>query len=168
MIAERHENQVSPRETEIGCHPRPLRADRTFGYLHNYIRTDWINVRYIFNGDSFTRPFVRPPINFFDAAVERSRNRVPKMKECVFFEADVDKHRLQAHLNVSNLALENAADDVSGALTFDAVFLQPAVLEQRDTGFEFFDAENELVAGLSRGKPQNLFYLLYHKIEVVE
>ena len=90
------------------------------------------------------------------------------MKECVFFEADVDKHRLQAHLNVSNLALENAADDVSGALTFDAVFLQPAVLEQRDAGFEFFDAENELVAGLSRGKPQNLFYLLYHKIEVVE
>ena len=34
--------------------------------------------------------------------------------------------------------------------------------------FEFFDAEDELVAGLSRGKAQNLFYLLYHKIEVVE
>ena len=97
-----------------------------------------------FRGRLFARP-----IDFFNAAVERSRNRIPKMKERVFLKADVDEHRLQAHLDVSDLALVDAADDVPRALTFDAVFLQPAVLEQGNAGFEFFHAEYELVAGLA-------------------
>ena len=168
MITEGHQNQVAPRKTQIGRHPRPLRTDRAFGYLHDYIRADWVNAGYILYGDSFSRPLVPPPIDFFNAAVKRSRNRVPKMKERVFFEADVNKHRLQAHLDVSNFTLVNAADDVPRALTFDAVFLQPAVLEQGDARFEFFYAEYDLVAGLSRRKPQNFFYLVYHKIEIVE
>src|SRR6266436_7450376 len=168
MITKGHQNQVAPRKTQIGCHPRPLRTDRAFGYLHDYIRADWVNAGYILYGDSFSRPLVPPPIDFFNAAVKRSRNRIPKMKERVFLKADVNKHRLQTHLDVSDLALVDAADDVSRALTLDAVFLQPAVLEQGNTGFEFFHAEYELVAGLSRGKTQNLFYLVYHKTEVVE
>ena len=168
MITEGHQNQVAPRETEIGCHPRPFRTDWAFGYLHDYIRTDWVNAGYILYGDSFSRPLVPPPIDFFNATVKRSRNRIPKVEERVFLKADVNKHRLQAHLDVSDLALVDAADDVPRGLTFDAVFLQPAVLEQCNAGFEFFHAEYELVAGLSRGKAQNLFYLVYHKTEVVE
>src|SRR5206468_3074115 len=134
-----------------------------FGYLHNYIRADRVNARYVFYSDPFSRPLVSPPIDFFNTAVKRSRNCIPKMKERVFFKADVNKHRLQAHLDVSDLALLDAADDVPRALTFDAVFLQPPVLEQGNAGFEFFHAEYELVAGFSRGKAQNLFYLVYHK-----
>src|SRR5439155_4620603 len=136
--------------------------------LYDYIRADWVNAGYVLYRDSFSRPLVPAPIDFFNAAVKRSWDRVPKMKECVFFEADVNKHRLQAHLDVSNLTLINAADYVSRTFTLDAVFLQLAVLEQSDAGFEFFHAEYQLVAGLSRGKPQNLFYLVYHKTEEVD
>jgi len=168
VITERHKNQVAPRKTEIGCHPRPLRTDRAFGDLYDYIRADWVNAGYVLYRDSFSRPLVPAPIDFFNAAVKRSWDRVPKMKERVFLKADVDKHRLQAHLDVSDFPLVDAADDVPRALTFDAVFLQLAILEQSNAGFEFFHAEYELVAGLSRGKPQNLFYLVYHKIEVIE
>src|SRR5206468_12634119 len=116
------------RKTQIGCHPRPLRTDRAFGYLHNYIRGDWISAGYILYGDSFSRPLIPPPIDFFNAAVKRSRNRIPKMEERVFLKADVNKHRLQAHLDVSDLALVDAADDVPRALTLVVVFLQLAVL----------------------------------------
>ena len=90
------------------------------------------------------------------------------MKECVFFEADVNKHRLQAHLDVFDSALVNAADDIPRALTLDAVFLKPAVLEQRNARLEFFYTEYELVPRLAGAKPQNLSYLVYHKIEEVE
>jgi hypothetical protein len=34
------------------------------------------------------------------------------MKERIFLEADVDKHRLQSHLDVFDLTFENAAYDV--------------------------------------------------------
>ena len=129
MIAEWHQNQVAAWKTEIGCHPRPLRANGTFGHLHNYVRAHRINARYVFYGDSFSRPLVASPIDFFNAAVKRRRNRIPKMKECVFFEADVNKHRLQSHFDVFDFALVNATDDVPRALTLDAIFLQPAVLE---------------------------------------
>ena len=49
------------------------------------------------------------------------------MKKRVFFEADVDKHRLQPHLDVSDFSLVDAADDIPRGATFDAIFLQPAV-----------------------------------------
>jgi hypothetical protein len=94
MIAERHQNQVATRKAEIGCHPRSLRTNRTFGYLHNYVGADRINAGNVFYGDSFSRPLSTSPVDFFDPAVKRSRNRIPKMKKCVFFEADVNKHRL--------------------------------------------------------------------------
>ena len=90
------------------------------------------------------------------------------MKECVLFEADVNKHRLQAHLDVFDFALVNAADDVPRGLTLDAIFLEPAILEQRDARLEFFYTEYELVPRLAGTKPQNLSYLVYHKIEEVE
>ena len=84
-----------------------------------------------FNGDPFSRPLVSPSVDFLNAAVERSRNRIPKMKERVFLKADVNKHRLQPHLDVFDFALVNAADDIPRALPLDTVFLEPAILEQQ-------------------------------------
>ena len=71
------------------------------------------------------------------------------MKKGVLFEADVDKHRLQPHLDVLDFTLVNAADDIPRALTLDAVLLEPAILEQSDAGLELFYTEYEFVAGLA-------------------
>jgi hypothetical protein len=74
------------------------------------------------------------------------------MKKSVFFETDVDEHRLQSHFDVPDFTLVNAADDIARAFTLDAVFLQAAVLEQRDTRLEFFHAQYEFVASLAGRK----------------
>ena len=71
------------------------------------------------------------------------------MEEGILLEADVDEHRLQAHFDVLDSALVDAADDISRAFTLDVVFLEAAILEQRDTGLEFFHAEHKFVAGLA-------------------
>src|SRR5207247_7879048 len=108
------------------------------GDLHNNIRVDGINTLYIFNRDPFSRPLAPAAIDFLNATVERSRNCVPKVKERIFLEADVDKHRLQPHLDVFDFTLINAADDIPRAFTLDAVLLKPAILEHGDPGLEFF------------------------------
>jgi hypothetical protein len=71
------------------------------------------------------------------------------VKERILLEADVDKHRLQSHLDVFNLTLVNAAYDVPCALTFNAILLEAAALEQSHSGLEFLHTENELVASFS-------------------
>ena len=43
----------------------------------------------------------------------------------------------------------NAADDVAGAVALDGIFLELAVLEQRDAAFEFLDGDDQFVAGLA-------------------
>src|SRR4030095_2910985 len=144
-----HQDQISPGETEIGCDPRPLRADRAFGDLHDHVRTNRINVRDVFYRDPFSRALVRASVDFFDPAIERRGNRVPKMQERIFFEADVNKHRLQTHLDVFDFTFVNAAYDVPRALTLDAEFLESATLEQSHAGLEFLHTQNELVAGLA-------------------
>ena len=74
------------------------------------------------------------------------------MEKGVFLEADVDEHRLQPHLDVLDLAFVDAAYNVPRAVPLDAVFFKPAVLEQRDATLEFLDTDDQLVAGLGRGK----------------
>ena len=130
-IAERHQHQISAGKTQIGRDARPLGADRAFGDLHDHLRADRVNAWDVFHGDSFSVACSSGPIDFLDPAVERGGNGVPKMKERVFFEADVDEHRLQPHLDVLDSALVDAADDVARAVTLDAVFFKPTVLEQR-------------------------------------
>src|SRR5262249_20796887 len=97
----------------------------------------------------FSRAFAPAAIDFLNPAVERSGDCIPKMKERVFLEADVHKHRLQSHLNVFDFTLINAADDIPRAFTLDAVLLQPAILEQSHSRLEFFHTEYDLLAGLS-------------------
>ncbi len=99
------------------------------------------------------------PIDFLDAAVERGGNRVPEMEERIFFEADVDEHRLQTHLDVLDFAFVNAADNVAGAVTLDVIFFEPAVFEKRDAALEFLDADDQFVAGLARAKAQEFVSL---------
>ena len=53
-------------------------------------------------------------------------------------------------------------DDVAGAVAFDAIFLEPAILEQGDAALEFLDADDEFVAGLATRQAQNSFHLFYH------
>ena len=71
------------------------------------------------------------------------------MEERVLFEADVNKHRLQTHLDVFDFALVNAAYDVPRTLTLNTVFLEAATLEQSHTGLESLHAQYEFVAGLA-------------------
>src|SRR5206468_11130278 len=139
-VAERHKHQIAAGKTEISCDPRSLGADRAFGNLHDHIRTHRVNARNIFNGNPLTGALIRAPVDFFDPTVERGGNRIPKMEECVLFEADVNKHRLQTHLDVFDPALVNATYDVPSALTLDAVFLEAAALEQSHTSLEFLHA----------------------------
>ena len=148
-IAEWHQDQIAPGETEIGGDARSLCSNRAFGDLHDDFRADRIDARNVFGGDPFARPFVGRPIDFFDAAVERGGNSIPEMEEGVFFEADVHEHRLQPNLDVLDFALVNAADDVARAFPLDAVFFKLAVLEQGDPALELFHAEDEFVAGLA-------------------
>ena len=72
------------------------------------------------------------------------------MERGVFLQADVDKHRLEAHLDVFDFALVNAADNVARAAALDAIFFELAILEKRDPALEFFHAENDFVAGPAR------------------
>ena len=111
-IAEWHQDQIPPGETEIRGDARTLGADWALGDLHDHVRADRVNARYVFYRDPFSRALVRPSVNFFDAAIERGGNGVPEMKERIFFEADVNKHRLQSHLDVFDFTLVNAAYDV--------------------------------------------------------
>ena len=148
-IAERHQHQIAAGKTEIGCDARPLGADWAFGNLHDHIRTHRINGRDVFNGDPLAGALIRAPVDFFDPAVERRGNRIPKMEERVLFEADVNKHRLQTHLDVFDFALVNAAYDVPRTLTLNTVFLEAATLEQSHTGLESLHAQYEFVAGLA-------------------
>src|SRR5262249_28752177 len=111
-IAEWHQHQISPGETEIGCDAWTLGTNCAFRDLHNPFRADGVNARYVFYRDSFSRAFIRPSVNFFDTAIERRGDGIPEMKERIFFEADVDKHRLQSHLDVFDFTLVNAAYDV--------------------------------------------------------
>ena len=100
----------------------------------------------------FDGPRFVGPIDFLDPAIERGRNRIPEMQEGVFLEADVDKHRLQPHLDVLDSAFVDAPDDVARAVTLDAVFFQPAILQERHATLQFLHADDELVARLARGQ----------------
>ena len=104
----------------------------------------------ILRGDALFVTLLARAIDFFDPAIERSRNRVPEMQERIFLEADVDEHRLQPHLDVLNFSLVDATDDVPGGVALDVIFLEPAVLEQGHAAFEFLDADYEFVPGLRR------------------
>src|SRR5262249_39662787 len=86
-VAERHQHQVATSKTEIRSDPRSLGPNGAFRYLYNYIRPDGINARYVFNRNPFSRPLASAAINFFNAAVKRSRDCTQKVRNAFFLKA---------------------------------------------------------------------------------
>ena len=76
------------------------------------------------------------PLDRLDARVERGGDRVPVMEKGVFIEADVDEHRLEAGLEVLDLALVDAAGNLAVAFALDGEFLEPAAFQDGDPLFQ--------------------------------
>ena len=87
-----------------------------------------------------------------------------KCRNAFFLEADVHEHGLEAVLDVLHPAFENAADDVAVGLALDGVFLELAVLEQRDAPLELLAVDDELDARGFGSQSQNAFYFFDHKL----
>src|ERR1700737_116314 len=126
-VAKWHQDEIAPRETQIGRDARPLCPNWTLRHLHDHFRANRIDIRNILRRDPLSL-FFPGSVDFFDSAVERRRNRVPKMQERVFLQADVDEHRLQTHLDILNATLVNAADDVARVAPLNAIFFPPPIL----------------------------------------
>ena len=147
-VAERHEHEIAPGKAEIGRDARPFRADRAFRHLHDHLGADRIDAWDIARCDLFL--LLAPgPIDFLDAAVERGGDGVPEMEERVLFEADVDEHRLQTHLDVLDATLVDAPDNVAGGIALDAIFFETPVLQERDTPLEFLHTDDDFVSRLA-------------------
>lgn len=69
------------------------------------------------------------------------------MKEGIFFESDINEHRLDARFDIANLALVDAADDIAIGFAFDCVFLETVVLQQGNPFFEFLATDDQFDAG---------------------
>jgi hypothetical protein len=65
------------------------------------------------------------------------------MEKGVFIEADVDEHRLEARLEVLDLALVDAAGNLPVAFALDGEFLQPAAFEDGDAPFEALAGDDD-------------------------
>ena len=72
------------------------------------------------------------------------------MEESIFLEADVNKHRLQSHLDVFDSAFKDRANNIARSVALDAIFLESSVLEQRHSPLELLHADNQLVSRFAR------------------
>ena len=97
--------------------------------MDNNVRADGINIWNIFCRDPLAMTALVRAIDFLDATIKRSWNRVPKMEKGVLFKADIDEHRLQPHFDVLDPALVDRADDIASAVALDVIFFQPSVFE---------------------------------------
>src|SRR5207244_1306051 len=149
-IAEWHENKVTPGETQVRGHARPLGSDRSFRHLDDDIRTNRINTRNIFCRDPFAMPALTRAVDFFDSTVERGWDGIPKMEESIFLEADVDEHRLQSHLDILDSAFVYRANNVARSVALDAIFFELSVFQERHAALQLFYADNQLVPRLAR------------------
>ena len=70
------------------------------------------------------------------------------MQEGVFLEADVHEHRLEAVLDVSHPALEDAPTMLRSVSRSVRVFLEAIVFQQRDALFKPLATDNEFVPGV--------------------
>src|SRR5262249_5970095 len=121
----------------------------SFGYLDDDFGTDRIDVRNVLRGQAFFGLLAVGPLDFFNPTVERSRDRIPEMKEGVLVEADVDEHCLETGFDVFDPSLEDTACDVALALALDVILFELSILEQGDAPLEFFHTDNQLVPGLA-------------------
>ncbi|MFM8716257.1 MAG: hypothetical protein ACKOF3_05665 [Spartobacteria bacterium] len=127
----------------------PLLLMGPFFHLHEDIRAHGVDVWHILVGDArgLLLGVAVAAIDGLDAAVEGGGDGIPELEEGIFLESDVDEHGLDAGFDVSDLAFENAADDVAVGFAFDGVFLKPVVLEKRNAFLELLTADDQLDAG---------------------
>ena len=84
----------------------------------------------------------------FHAAVELVGHDVPVVQERVLLEADVHERGLEAVFEVAHPALEDAADEALLGGALDGEFLQLAVLQHGDAGFERLGVDDDFLVDL--------------------
>jgi len=150
LVIEGHEDHVTAGHGDVGRDPRPLGADRPLGHLNHNLASDGINVGNVLGGDLlflFRVIASTGTLNGLDAAIKSGRDGVPEVEKGILLEADIDEHGLEAVLDVADLALEDAADNIALAVALDGVFLQLAVLQEGYAFFEFLAADDQLDTG---------------------
>jgi len=148
LVIEGHEDHVAAGHRDIRGDAGTLGADGALGNLYHDLAADGIDGGDVLGGELLLgRGLTAGALDGLNAAVERGGNGIPEVEEGVLLEADIDEHRLQPMLDVADLALENAADDVALAVALDGVLFQLAILQDGDAFFEFLAADDQLDAG---------------------
>ena len=147
LVIAGHEDHVATGERDVGGDARSFVADGSFGDLHHDFGSHRVDGRDVLAGDFRFAGGFATAFDGFEFLVEGGWDGIPVMKKGVFLESEVDEHGFEAGLEVTDLAFENATDDVVGVTSFDGVFLEHAVFDQGDAGLEFFLIDDNLDAG---------------------
>ena len=148
LVIKGHEHHVAAGHRDIGSNAGALGSDRSLGDLHHHLAADRVD-----GGDVLGRDFLfgggiaSRALNRLDTAVQGGGNRIPEMKEGIFLKPDVDEHRLETMLDIADLPLEDAADDVAFTVALDGILLQLAIFHDGDAFFEFLATDDQFDAG---------------------
>src|SRR5207245_6648805 len=134
---------ITPSDTQVGRNTLTLGSDWPFRHLHDNIGTNRINIRNILCRDPFALPALTRAVDFFDSTVERGWDGIPEMEESIFLEADVDKHRLQSHLDIFDSAFVDRANNVTRGVALDAIIFEPSGLQQRQPAPLLLPTDNQ-------------------------
>jgi hypothetical protein len=149
LIGVGEEDEVTAGEGEVGGDAGTFGADGSFGDLDDDFAPGRVEFGDVALGDAGFLASARAAIDDFDAAVEAAGDDIPVMEEGVFFEADIDEGGLEAVFEVLDAAFEDAADQAFVVGSFDGEFLEAAVLEDGDAGFEGFGIDDDLLVDLA-------------------
>ena len=145
-IVERHQNEQATGQRDVRGDTRALVANGPFGDLHHDLGADGIQSGDVLGFDALF--LLRAAAIDFLHAFERGGDGVPEVKEGILVESDVDEHGLEALLDVTDAALEDAVDDARGADALDVVFFDHTVIEESHAVLELLTVDDEADAGL--------------------
>ena len=81
--------------------------------------------------------------NEVNALVERLGDDIPVVQERILFEANVDERGFQSGLQIFDLALEDAGDDLFFCCALDGELFELAVLHDGDAIFESLGVDDD-------------------------
>src|SRR6267142_3688740 len=143
LIRVGQQDEVTSRQDDVGRDTRTFGSDRTFGHLHDDVRTGRIEPWNVF----LCRLGAITPAAFafddFNAAVEAARDDVPVMQKGIFLETDVDERGFKAVFEVADFAFEDAADETFFGGAFDVKFFELAFFENADAGLKNLRIDND-------------------------
>ena len=140
----RHQDQVAAGDADVGGNAGPFGADGAFDDLDDDLGASRVESRDVVLRDPLLfRLVLSGGFNEVNALVERLGNDVPVVQERIFFEADVDERGFQAGLQIFDLALEDAGDDLFFCRALDGELLELAVLHDGDAIFERLGVDND-------------------------